>query len=38
MSATPAGLSESGFLEVMDDVTHCRAYYRLLVEALLPPG
>jgi pimeloyl-ACP methyl ester carboxylesterase len=37
-SATPAGLSDTDLLEVIDDVTHCRAYYQLLVKALLLPG
>lgn len=38
ISATPAGLSDEQLLEVIDDVTHCRAYYQLLVKALLLPG
>ena len=38
ISATPAGLSDSDMLEVIDDVTHCRAYYQLLIKALLLPG
>jgi pimeloyl-ACP methyl ester carboxylesterase len=37
-SATPAGLSDADLIEVIDDVTHCRAYYQLLVKALLLPG
>ena len=37
-SATPAGLSDTDLLEIIDDVTHCRAYYQLLVKALLLPG
>jgi pimeloyl-ACP methyl ester carboxylesterase len=38
ISASPAGLSDADMLEVIDDVTHCRAYYQLLVKALLLPG
>lgn len=38
VSATPAGLSDEDLAEVIDDVTHCRAYYQLLVKALLMPG
>ena len=38
ISATPAGLSDADMLEVIDDVTHCRAYYQLLIKALLLPG
>lgn len=38
ISATPAALSDADLLEVIDDVTHCRAYYQLLVKALLLPG
>ena len=38
VSATPAGLSDADLLEIIDDVTHCRAYYQLLVKALLLPG
>ncbi len=38
ISATPAGLSDADLLEVIDDVTHCRAYYQLLLKALLLPG
>ena len=38
-SAPPRpGLSDADMLEVIDDVTHCRAYYQLLVKALLLPG
>ena len=37
-SATPDGLSDADLLEIIDDVTHCRAYYQLLVKALLLPG
>ena len=38
ISATPAGLSDEHLLEIIDDVTHCRAYYQLLIKALLLPG
>lgn len=38
ISATPAALSDADLLEVIDDVTHCRAYYQLLLKALLLPG
>ena len=38
ISAGQAGLSDTDMLEVIDDVTHCRAYYQLLVKALLLPG
>ena len=37
-SATPAGLSDADLMAIIDDVTHCRAYYQLLVKALLLPG
>lgn len=38
ISATAAGLSDTDLREVIDDVTHCRAYYQLLIKALLLPG
>ena len=38
ISATPEGLSDSDLLDIIDDVTHCAAYYQLLVKALLLPG
>ena len=38
ISATPAALSDPDLLEIIDDVTHCRAYYQLLIKALLLPG
>ena len=38
ISATPAGLSDADLLELIDDVTHCPAYYQLLIKALLLPG
>jgi pimeloyl-ACP methyl ester carboxylesterase len=37
-SATPAGLSNTDLAEIIDDVTHCPAYYQLLIRALLLPG
>jgi len=37
-SATPAGLSDTDLREIIDDVTHCPAYYQLLIRALLLPG
>jgi pimeloyl-ACP methyl ester carboxylesterase len=38
ISAGAAGLSDADLREVIADVTHCRAYYQLLVKALLLPG
>lgn len=38
ISATAAGLSDADLLEVIEDVTHCPAYYQLLMKALLLPG
>ena len=38
ISATSAGLSDEHMREIIDDVTHCRAYYQLLLKALLMPG
>lgn len=38
ISATPAGLTDADMREVIEDVTHCRAYYQLLIKALLLPG
>ena len=38
ISATSAGLSDEHMPEIIDDVTHCRAYYQLLIKALLLPG
>jgi pimeloyl-ACP methyl ester carboxylesterase len=38
ISATPAGLTDAELNEIIDDVTHCRAYYQLLIKALLMPG
>ncbi|MDA2947494.1 MAG: alpha/beta hydrolase [Actinomycetota bacterium] len=38
ISATAAGLSDTDLAEVIEDVTGCRAYYQLLIKALLLPG
>ena len=38
ITATPSGLSDDDLREIVDDVTHCRAYYQLLIKALLLPG
>jgi pimeloyl-ACP methyl ester carboxylesterase len=38
ISATPEGLTDADLLDIIDDVTHCPAYYQLLVKALLLPG
>lgn len=38
ISATAAGVSDEEYLEIIDDVTHCPAYYQLLLKALLLPG
>lgn len=38
ISATPAALSDEHMREVIADVTHCPAYYQLLIKALLMPG
>lgn len=38
ISATAAGLSDADLREVIEDVTHCPAYYQLLLKALLLPG
>lgn len=37
-SATRDGISDADMLDIIDDVTHCPAYYQLLVKALLMPG
>ncbi len=37
-SATRDGISDEDMLDIIDDVTHCPAYYQLLVKALLMPG
>lgn len=38
ISATAVGVSDEEYLEIIDDVTHCPAYYQLLLKALLLPG
>lgn len=38
ISATPQSLPEADLPAILDDVTHCAAYYQLLVKALLLPG
>lgn len=38
ISATPDRLSDDDLLDIIDDVTHCPAYYQLLVKSLLTPG
>jgi pimeloyl-ACP methyl ester carboxylesterase len=38
ISASADGLSEEDLVGIIDDVSHCPAYYQLLVKALLMPG
>ncbi|OBI71477.1 alpha/beta fold hydrolase [Mycobacterium sp. E740] len=38
VSASPDRLPEEDLADIIDDVTHCPAYYQLLVKALLMPG
>ena len=38
IASTADRLSEADLLDIIDDVTHCPAYYQLLVKALLLPG
>ena len=38
VSASAEGLSEADLMDIIDDVSHCPAYYQLLVKALLLPG
>ncbi|MGV0795113.1 alpha/beta fold hydrolase, partial [Mycolicibacterium sp. XJ1819] len=38
VSATPEVLSDEDLADIIDDVTHCPAYYQLLVKSLLLPG
>jgi pimeloyl-ACP methyl ester carboxylesterase len=38
ISATREGISDADLLDIIDDVTHCPAYYQLLMKALLLPG
>jgi pimeloyl-ACP methyl ester carboxylesterase len=37
-TATSDGITDADLVEIIDDVTHCRAYYQLMVKALLMPG
>ena len=38
VSANADGLSDADLIDIIDDVSHCPAYYHLLVKALLLPG
>ncbi len=38
VSASPDGLSDDDLRDIIDDVSHCPAYYELLVKALALPG
>jgi pimeloyl-ACP methyl ester carboxylesterase len=38
VSGTPDGLSDEDLAEIIDDVSHCPAYYQLLVKSLTLPG
>ena len=38
ISASPDALNDADLPDIVDDVTHCPAYYQLLVKALLLPG
>lgn len=38
ISAYPHGIDDDDLRDIIDDVTHCAAYYQLLVKALLMPG
>ncbi|HZN82520.1 MAG TPA: alpha/beta fold hydrolase, partial [Mycobacterium sp.] len=38
VSATPEGLSDDDLRDIIDDVSHCPAYYQLLVKSLTLPG
>ncbi len=38
VSATADGLSDEDLLQIIDDVSHCPAYYQLLFKALTLPG
>ena len=38
ISASADRLSDEDWLDIIDDVTHCPAYYQLLVKSLLLPG
>ncbi|MCT7660783.1 alpha/beta fold hydrolase [Mycobacterium deserti] len=38
VSATPDGLSDDDLRDIIDDVSHCPAYYQLLIKSLSSPG
>jgi pimeloyl-ACP methyl ester carboxylesterase len=38
ISASPDDLGHTDLLEIIDDVSHCPAYYQLLIKSLLLPG
>jgi pimeloyl-ACP methyl ester carboxylesterase len=38
VSGTADALSDEDLVEIIDDVSHCRAYYQLLAKSLLLPG
>jgi pimeloyl-ACP methyl ester carboxylesterase len=38
VSATPEGLSDDDLRDIIDDVSHCPAYYQLLFKSLTLPG
>jgi pimeloyl-ACP methyl ester carboxylesterase len=38
VSARPDGLSDEDLADIIDDVSHCPAYYQLLVKSLTLPG
>src|SRR5262249_2655615 len=38
ISGSPDGVSESELVAMIDDVSHCPAYFQLLVKTLLLPG
>jgi pimeloyl-ACP methyl ester carboxylesterase len=38
ITASPDRLTDNDLLTIIDDVTHCPAYYQLLIKALLLPG
>jgi pimeloyl-ACP methyl ester carboxylesterase len=38
VSARPDGLSDDDLRDIIDDVTHCPAYYQLLIKSLTLPG
>jgi pimeloyl-ACP methyl ester carboxylesterase len=38
VSGSPAGLSDEDLRDIIDDVSHCPAYYQLLVKSLTLPG